>query len=231
MWILSVRRGFLADHSSTSYEFLAVDKPLDSKARTAVSRLSSRVRPTAYKTSFVYHAEGYDIPGGWGALMAKYYDVMYSESYDWWTLSVAFNTARKDLIDKIRKYAFQGVEDLGIDVSCHNKRVVVTVHCRMDSNYIYYYVAPDEDEMWFDGEYEDEEDGATVSTNDRLQDLLIRIRNRLKKGDCQALYAVWETYGLEGDDDEEPEDAPPRPRRTKAGSPVADELARLLAPM
>jgi len=34
------------------------------------------------RASFVYHAEGYDIPGGWEPLMARHYDVMYSESYD-----------------------------------------------------------------------------------------------------------------------------------------------------
>ena len=35
--------------------------------------------------------DAYDIPGGWEVLMEKYYDVMYSESYDWWTLALAFD--------------------------------------------------------------------------------------------------------------------------------------------
>jgi hypothetical protein len=230
MKILSVRRGFLADHSSTSYEFLAVDKPLGSKARAAVRHLSSRVRPTARKASFVYQAEGCDIPGGWGALMVRYYDVMYSESYDWWTFAIAFNTTNKDLVSRIRKYEFRGIEGLGLDVHYHNKRLVVTVHCRMDSNQLYYYVDPNADDMWFGEKYETEANGTSGWIDDRLLDLLVRIRDRLKRGDCQALYTVWETYGFDDDDDESKKGLP-RPRKTKAGSPVAEELAHLLAPM
>ena len=227
MKILSIRRGFLADHSSTSYEFLAVDKPLDARARADVSRLSSRVRPTTRKASFVYHADGYDIPGGWAALMAKHYDVMYSESYDWWTLAVAFSTTNKDLVAKIRKYEFSGIEDLGVDVIYQKKRLVVTINCRMDPSHS--YDDQYEDEMWDEEEDEDEQSGAV--TNDSLQDLLVRIRDRLKKGDCQALYAVWEKYGQQDDEDDEEEETPPRPRRTKAGAPIADKLAGLLARM
>jgi hypothetical protein len=112
-----VRRGFLADHSSTSYEFLAVDRPLDAKARAAVARLSRRARPTPRRVSFVYHPEGYDLPGGWEPLMARYYDVMYSESYDWWTLVVAFDTQDKQLLAKLKKYVSTGSDDLGVSVS------------------------------------------------------------------------------------------------------------------
>ena len=227
MKILSVRRGFLADHSSTSYEFLAVDRPLDSKARAAVSRLSSRVQPTTRKASFIYHGDWNDLPGGWGALMAKYYDVMYSESYDWWTLAIAFDTDKKDLVSKICKYKFCGVEDLGVDVSYGNNRVVVTIACRVNPDYLY----REPDDEWWDEDEDEELSGTVVATNDFLLDLLIRIRDRLKKGDCQALYSVWETYGLEEGDEEGPEDAPPRPRRIKAGAPVAEEFESLLAPM
>ena len=64
MKIIAVHRGFASDHSSTSYEFLALDKPLGQKARRGVSALSSRATPTQRRVSFIYHAEGYDIPGG-----------------------------------------------------------------------------------------------------------------------------------------------------------------------
>lgn len=230
MKILSIRRGFLADHSSTSYEFLAVDRPLDAEARTQVSRLSSRVRPTARKASFVYHGDFGDLPGGWGALMARHYDVMYSESYDWWTIAIALTTDKKVLVDKIRGYAFRGDEDLGVDVSYEKKRLVVTIYCRMDNDVLYHY-SPQGDDMWFGEDYEDEEEGETYHVDDRLMDLLVRVRDRLERGDCQALYAVWETYGYEYEDGSEVEDAPPRPRRIKAGAGVADEFASLLAPM
>ena len=44
------------------------------------------------EVSFIYHADGYDIPGGWEK--EKYYDVMYSESHDWWTQVIVFNTSK-----------------------------------------------------------------------------------------------------------------------------------------
>ena len=231
MKILSTRSGFLADHSSTSYEFLAVDKPLKATARTAVRRLSSRVRPTARKASFLYNGEWSDLPGGWEPLMAKYYDVMYTESYDWWTLAIAFDTTKKDLVAKLRQYEFRGVEDLGVDVNYKHKRLVLAVHCRLDPGHLYSYT-PHGDDMWFNEEYDDDEDDG-FEVDDRLLDLLVRIRDRLKKGDCQALYAVYDTYGQDEDDDNEygPEDTPPRARKTKAGVTVAEEFGRLLARM
>jgi len=77
MKILSIRKGFTADHSSTSYEFYAIDKVLDSKEQAAVSVLSSRVNPTGRRASFIYHGEWSDLPGGWEPLMEKYYDAMW----------------------------------------------------------------------------------------------------------------------------------------------------------
>lgn len=39
MKILSVRKGFQADHSSTSYEFFAMDKPLDAMGRNSRGKI------------------------------------------------------------------------------------------------------------------------------------------------------------------------------------------------
>jgi hypothetical protein len=52
MKIISFRKGFTADHSSTSYEFLAIDKALGKQAKAEVAALSSRARPTARRVSF-----------------------------------------------------------------------------------------------------------------------------------------------------------------------------------
>ena len=108
MKILSIRKGFQGDHSSTSYEFFAVDKPLSRTECQKVASLSSRASPTKRKVSFIYHGDWSDLPGGWEPLMEKYYDVMYSESYDWWSLAMAFNTDQK-AIEKIKKYEFSGI--------------------------------------------------------------------------------------------------------------------------
>lgn len=85
------------------------------------------------------------------------------------------------------------------------------------------------DSLYEEEDYEDEEDVETLMTDDDLHDLLVRIRARLKKGDCQALYAVWETYGE--DNRANKDEAPPMPRRTEAGAKVADELASIMKPM
>jgi hypothetical protein len=227
MKILSVRRGFLADHSSTSYEFLAIDKPLDSKARAAVSRLSSRARPSARRVSFIYHAEGYDIPGGWEPLLLKHYDVMYSESYDWWTFAVAFNTKNKSLVSKLKKYAFYGADDLGVSVQHKRDRVIVTISCMLDAG----AVSTGAWEEQYHGDDDDEEEDvfeeSGVATDDSLLDFLAELRSCLKRGECEPLYAVWKEYGL---DDDEEEDSPPKPKPKKSakGAAVAAELARML---
>jgi hypothetical protein len=113
MRIISVRKGFTSDHSSTSYEFLAVDKALSKKEKAEVASLSRRANPTSRRVSFVYHVDGYDIPGGWERLMEKYYDVMYCEDYDWWTFSLAFDTAQEQIED-LYKYEFTGYNELGV---------------------------------------------------------------------------------------------------------------------
>jgi len=223
MKILSVRRGFLADHSSTSYEFLAIDKPLDARAKAAVSRLSSRASPTSRRVRFIYRAEGYDIPGGWEPLILKHYDVMYSESYDWWTLAVAFDTTDKALLSKLEEYAFEGVDDLGVYVSHAKGRVVVTIACRLAADAL--AGGAWDDRYYGDGDEDDEDldDGVAAATGDALLDLLARVRSCLMRGECEPLYAVWEEYGCE-----EEEGAPPRPKETASGRAVAAELSAML---
>lgn len=136
MKILSIRKGFQADHSSTSYEFLAIDKTLDQFERKAVADLSSRARPTKRRVSFIYHGDFNDLPGGWEPLMKRYYDVMYSESYDWWTLVFAFNTNQKT-IEEIKKYDFSGRDDLGVTVDSKGERVVLSIYCRLNAESLF----------------------------------------------------------------------------------------------
>jgi hypothetical protein len=226
MKILSVRKGFLADHSSTSYEFLAVDKPLDGKARAAVGRLSSRAHPTARTVSFVYHAEGYDIPGGWQPLMEQYYDVMYSESYDWWTLAMAFDTTDEDLAANLRKYAFDGADELGVSVTGSAGRMIVTINCRLDAGAVFGGFPEDRDE--YEEWDEDDEDENEAEAGDALLALLTRVRERLIQGDFSPLYAVWEQYGYEDDEADEEWETPPEPDEAKADPAVAEALADIL---
>lgn len=201
MRIISIKKGFTSDHSSTSYEFLAVDKALGKKEKAEVASLSRRADPTSRRVGFIYHVDGYDIPGGWEKLMEKYYDVMYREDYDWWAFALAFNTSR-ERIEELQKYAFSGEDDLGVTVESSGDQVIVAVYCRIDASFIAgSYDEYDEDEN--DEDYEDEEDGdesagekgAEFVAEDQLLNLLVQVRQQFIDGDYRTLYAVWEKYG------------------------------------
>ena len=225
MRILSIRRGFTSDHSSTSYEFLAVDKPLTREAREKVKSLSRRVRPTRRRAHFIYHADGYDIPGGWEPLLRKHYDVMYSESYDWWTLAMAFD-APEEQQQEIARYEFYGEDDLGVNVAIHEKRVIVTIRCRLEGSAVGGLLRGD-----YEGDWEDEEDATTYEPEDALLRLLTEIRKQLVDRDYRALYAVWEVYGCESEkngEDEDESEQPPVPSKQGTGQKVIDQLREML---
>ena len=221
MKTISVKNGFTSDHSSTSYEFIAVEKALGKKDRAAVSSLSSRADPTSRRVSFIYHADGYDIPGGWETLMEKYYDVMYSESYDWWMLAIAFNTSAKQ-ISELQKYEFKGEDDLGIEVLVQGDRVILMINCRLDDSF---RDDPDEDYDEEDEEDEDEED----DDEDELLHLLAQIREQLQQGDYRALYRVWEKYNyFDKDNNEEIMVAPPVPPEKPQGKKIIEQFYEML---
>lgn len=234
MKIISVKKGFTSDHSSTSYEFLAADKILSKKERQAVASLSSRANPTAREVSFIYHADGYDIPGGWETLMEKYYDVMYSESYDWWTLAIAFDYSEEQ-VSELKKYEFDGEDDCGISVLDQGGRTIIVINCRLDASCI---DDPYEDYNDYEEEEEEDEDkdedktrSSLVSDNELLN-LLVQLREQLVQGDYRSLYSVWEKYGYSVDDDEENEDdsmiAPPIPPERSLGKGIIGQFSNML---
>lgn len=193
MKIFSVRKGFTPDHSSTSYEFYAVDKPLEKAQRQAVAKLSSRANPTQRKVSFIYHGDWNDLPGGWEPLLRKYYDVMYSESYDQWALAFGFH-ANQHFIEEIKKYGFVGEDDLGTQVETKNGRVVIAIYCRLSPDMVYDH-SEDNRHHSYDDYDEDEEDSEPEGSRDRFMNLLIRDRELLKEGDFRLLHGVWKKYG------------------------------------
>jgi len=208
MKILSVRKGFQADHSSTSYEFFAIDKPLNQSERANVARLSSRARPTKRRVSFIYHGDWSDLPGGWGPLMRKYYDVMYSESYDWWTLAMAFNTDKKT-IDHIKQFEFEGTDGMGVTVESDENRVIISIFCHLYPGFDF-----GDDYDYYEDEYneDDFEVEETIESEDYLLNLLAENRNHLENGDYRLLYGVWQKYGFELEDDDELDEViPPEP--------------------
>ncbi|MCL1917421.1 MAG: hypothetical protein FWG14_03755 [Peptococcaceae bacterium] len=224
MEILSIRHGFASDHSSTSYEFLAVDKPLGKKERSDVSRLSSRANPTARRVNFRYNVEGYDIPGGWEKLMGQYYDVMYSEEYSWWTLAIAFNS-NDEQYESICAYEFDGADDLGIRITRSEQRVIIAIYCVVE---VGPYWNEDEDYEDYEDEDEDKENnGVIVATGDHILDTLVQVRKQVINGDYRALYAVFEVYGV-SDEDNTDEVQPPKPKDKKAGSEIVKTFKEML---
>ena len=220
MKIYSIKNGFTADHSSTSYEFLAVDKPLGKKEKSAVASLSSRADPTSRRVSFVYHVDGYDIPGGWEKLMEKYYDVMYTESYDWWTIALAFNTSSEQIAE-MEKYDFVGEEDSGVGISSSGNRVTVIINCRvnpecLDKDYEDSYENYDEEDEY--------EDNADEIMEDEFLSQLVKVREQLINGDYRVLYALWDMFKYDDEEEEDDFTPPPVPQEKSTGKDIVDKF-------
>ncbi len=187
MRIISIKRGFTADHSSTSYQFLAVDKPLNKEEIEEVRSLSSRARPNSRKVSFNHNIDGYGTPRGRTNLLKNYYDVMYCEDYDFYNLSIALNVDEKQKM-QIYRYEFDGEDEngfeTGIDVEEYGKRVIITIRCQINEDYLYRGISIDNDKM---------------NTDDDLLNLLTKLREMVKQNNYDGLYAVVKKFGTDDD--------------------------------
>jgi len=190
MRILSVRRTFEADHSSSSYEFFSFDR-LTEKQREAVRVLTGESARRHLR--FHYVGEWRDIPSEWpDQLLTMGYDVMVSESYDWWSvcLSLPHDPA---LEERLRPYLCES-DGNGLDTRVVDDRLLVSFGMQM--NYDAAYGTFGEDP--FEG----------------LSDLFEKIRDELLAGDLSAAWVTYETYG----DDEEDEPEPVEPLSASAGT-------------
>jgi hypothetical protein len=132
MRILRMRRGFQADHSSSSYLFYAVDHPVSAKGQQIAHRFSSRAEVD--ETTARYQKWG-DSELSWDAyeaLLGEHYDVMASESYDWWTLMITVPKTPQvqGLLAPFRDA--RGYDDLGVEVEDYGRRLAVTIYCMFD---------------------------------------------------------------------------------------------------
>lgn len=109
MRIVSARRQFIADHSSTNYLFYAA-KPLSKEARAFVSTLSSHVDVEKQTARITYNSEFADL-GEERRKFLQHYDVEVREDYDWWTLSLMLEKAKLPDID-LAGYLAQGESSL-----------------------------------------------------------------------------------------------------------------------
>jgi hypothetical protein len=180
MQILRVRRGFQTDHSSSSYLFYAADKPVSEQGRRIAHRYSSRAEVD--KRSVRYHKWG-DYPlseDAYKALLAEHYDVMVSESYDWWTFMIAVPQTAETKPLPTRYSDARGYDDLGVGIEKFGSRWAISIYCVLDYNEL----APefvDDDPM------------------ENLVDLLVAVRKEIMKGVFSFLDAVVEFYGEEAE--------------------------------
>jgi hypothetical protein len=180
MRILSVRRSFEADHSSSSYEFFAFD-PLTPEQRKAVQRLTGE--SSRRHLHFHYMGDWQDIPSDWpDKLLTLGYDVLVSESYDWWGvyLSLPHDPA---LLERLQSYECES-DSNGFSVSVTAERMILYFGMQLDYSAVYDEFGEDP----FEG----------------LADLFATVQEELLQRDLSAAWAVYETYGGYGDVEPEP---------------------------
>jgi hypothetical protein len=197
MRILSVRRSFEGDHSSSSYEFFALER-LTPEQRAAVQELTGE--SVRRHLRFHYRGDWSDIPSGWPEkLLTLGYDVMVSESYDWWAveLSLPHDPA---LGERLAAYQCES-DGNGLYVRVVGERMIVSFGMQIDYGGAYGALGEDP----FEG----------------LADLFEVVRDELLAGDLSAAWATYRIYGYDDDDDQGPEPVEPL-------SPSARTLASIM---
>ncbi len=130
MRILRVRCGFQADHSSSSYLFYAVDRPVSAAGQAIANRFSSRAEVDKRSARYLKWGESSLSSTAYEALMNEHYDVMAEESYGWWTMMIAVpkNPEMKAILAPFADA--RGDNDQGVELQEFSKRLVVTVYCQ-----------------------------------------------------------------------------------------------------
>lgn len=183
MRILSIRQGLDADHSSSTYEFFAIER-LTPEQRAAVQELTGE-SPRRH-LSFHYWGDWNDIPSVWpDKLLTLGYDILVSESYDWWAvhLSLPHDPA---LLERLGQYECES-DSNGFDVRVVGERMILYFGMQLDYGAVYEMSGEDP----FEG----------------LADLFETVREELLAGDLSTAWAMYQTYG--GYPDVEPEPVKP----------------------
>ncbi len=188
MEILSIRRGFEFDHSSTNYEFFSYDRTLTDKERKKVSKYSSRSRPGTRRARFQYHGDWAELPyGAEEVLLTDYYDILVNESYDWWHFTLAFDH-KEELFSKLSRYECEGPDDTGIVVEKRRDRILLHLYCMIH----YDDFSP---ASFPTGVTEEETDRSMVDVDfENYINLFVNLKKEILKGDLSSLHAVVDFY-------------------------------------
>lgn len=212
MQILRVRRGFQADHSSSSYLFYAADKPVSEQGRRIAHRYSSRADVGKRSVRYQKWGESDLNFDAYKALLSEHYDVMVSESYDWWTFIIAVPKNEKTKMLGRQFADARGGDDMGVDVERYGSRWAVSIYCVLDHGAF----AMDHDDPF-----------------EHLAKLLVNVRREITDGDFSFLTAVADFYRDSTDETEEVEadGASPRRQDDKLTKPqLQAECKRLAVP-
>lgn len=183
MRILSIRQGFDADHSSSTYEFFALSR-LTPEQRAAVQNLTGESPQRHLR--FHYWGDWSDIPYEWrDKLLTLGYDILVSESYDWWAVYLSLSHDPV-LLEQLRQYECEH-DGSGFDVRVVGERMILYFGMQLDYGATYDAFGED----LFEG----------------LAYLFETVREELLAGDLSAAWAMYETYG--GYPDVEPEPVEP----------------------
>ncbi len=194
MRVLRARRGFQADHSSSSYLFYAADKDVSKAGQQIAHRYSSRAEVDERYARYVKWGDSDLAMTAFPALLGTHYDVMASESYDTWTLMIAMPKTPQT---QARLAPFHDLDDgefTRVDVEDYGDRLALRLFCHFD------YEGP----LFRKGE----------DTLEELVELLTVIREEILQGDVSFPQAVSDFYGCgeeESDEEDEDEEAPPAP--------------------
>ena len=197
MRILRVRRGFQADHSSSSYLFYAVDHPVSAEGRAVARRYSSRAEVHDRSVRYQKWGESDLNSHAYKALLGAHYDVMVSESYDWWTLMIALPKTPQTQALLAPFTEARGYDDQGVEVEDYGERLVVVIYCAFEGNGVE-FAGYDDDAL------------------ETLVDLLVKVRAEMIGGDNSFLEAVVSFYGGDESDEDEAEGERPTPPPTAA---------------
>jgi len=172
MKIMSYCTGYATDHSSSTYEFYSLGR-LTKEQKEAVERLTGQ-RPRGRNIGFHYWGDFQDIPSNWiEELLSDPYDIMVSESYDWWStrMSLPYD---EDLLAKLGRY-----------------------ECDYDG--CGFWVRRVDDKILLSFGYQLEYGAAFNALGQKpfrgLADLFEEIRGEILAGDLSALRVIHECYG------------------------------------
>jgi hypothetical protein len=191
MRIISLRRGFDADHSSSTYEFFALNK-LTAEQRAAVEALTGEL-PQRH-LQFHYQGDWRDIPHDWpDRLLTLGYDILVSESYDWWAVHMS-TPLDPNLEERLQSYTCES-DSNGFSVQVVGDRMILYFGMQLDYGAVY--------------------DAWGQSTFRGLAKLFGTVRDELLAGDLSAVWVMYNTYCGGDIVDEEPEEVKPLSKSAK----------------